>query len=352
MRATEESLIEAGADIPTDTGDGIVAGIGKSTDTGDVTVAGIGKSTDTGDGIVAGIGESTDTGDEIKATERDKGATDAEISYPTDGIGAEPEGNADVFGEGSEISDHGEDGEMLVDGEAADSAEGGETGGEFDPFGAYYADGEEDADGLARNYGEASADGLIDRSGEGADDPSVDGDTPDTDEGCESEDNTESRDGKAAQNGEAEGGDEGADEAPSEGDDAHATDGGEEDDNGVGSAKEGPTEADYERMAADDLALLKSLFPELMPIGHLAEIKGSARYGALRDLGLSPKEAYLATREARPRVNGRAHLTSSVPRGAGTPSGTMTHSELLGMRELFPTLGDNELHRLHKKVNR
>ena len=57
MRATEESLIEAGADIPTDTGDG----------------------------IVAGIGESTDTGDEIKATERDKGATDAEVSNPTDG---------------------------------------------------------------------------------------------------------------------------------------------------------------------------------------------------------------------------------------------------------------------------
>ena len=48
----------------------------------------------------------------------------------------------------------------------------------------------------------------------------------------------------------------------------------------------------------------------------------------------------------------RSHLTSSVPRAAKAPLGTMTKGELKEIRALFNNMDDNEIHRLYKKVTK
>ncbi len=56
--------------------------------------------------------------------------------------------------------------------------------------------------------------------------------------------------------------------------------------------------------------------------------------------------------KSAPAENNRAHLTSSVPRAAKTPAGSLTKGELREIRELFKNLDDNEIQRLYKKVTK
>ena len=111
-----------------------------------------------------------------------------------------------------------------------------------------------------------------------------------------------------------------------------------------------PELRDYALIEAEDVAELRSVFPELSEIESISELSGAERYATLRDLGLTPKEAYLATREVRPRRDSRRHLSSAVPRGAGAPGGGIPRSELEGARGLFPGLGDREIAALYRKV--
>ena len=108
-------------------------------------------------------------------------------------------------------------------------------------------------------------------------------------------------------------------------------------------------ERDYASLAAQDLAELQGEFPELGRVKQIAELDNPLRYGALRDLGLSPREAYLATQK-RKRPDGRAHLTVAMPKGAGSPGGGMSTRQLAEARELFSDLGDSEIRSLYKKV--
>ena len=107
---------------------------------------------------------------------------------------------------------------------------------------------------------------------------------------------------------------------------------------------------DYEKIMREDLLELKSSFSELGGIDSITELPNPMRYAALRDLGLTAKEAYLATSERKAKDN-RSHLSSAVPGGIGAPRCNMTRSELEGARELFPGLRDGELIGLYKKVN-
>ena len=50
--------------------------------------------------------------------------------------------------------------------------------------------------------------------------------------------------------------------------------------------------------------------------------------------------------------NNRSHLTSSVPRAAKAPIGTLTKGELAEIRALFTNLDDAEIQRLYKKVTK
>lgn len=100
-----------------------------------------------------------------------------------------------------------------------------------------------------------------------------------------------------------------------------------------------------------DLAELKSEFPELAGVESLTDVEGATRYGALRDLGLTPAEAYKATRATPPHRNTRSHLSSAVPRMAASPRDCISREELRTMRGVFGDLSDAELNRLYKKVS-
>ena len=107
---------------------------------------------------------------------------------------------------------------------------------------------------------------------------------------------------------------------------------------------------DYERIVESDLNSLSEAFPELSEIRSISELSDPLRYAALRDLGLTPKEAYLATGGRKKRADNRAHLSSSVPRGAEIPRGAMSEKELNMARDIFSDMSDREIRRLYRRV--
>ena len=56
-----------------------------------------------------------------------------------------------------------------------------------------------------------------------------------------------------------------------------------------------PDEVDYASVLTADIEELKATFPELRSMDNISELADPIRFGALRDLGLSAKEAYLAS---------------------------------------------------------
>ena len=101
-----------------------------------------------------------------------------------------------------------------------------------------------------------------------------------------------------------------------------------------------------------ELDALRADFPELAGVGSLSEIDGAIRYGELRELGLSPREAYLATRPRRTLQQSRAHLTSASPASRRAHAPAIPQRELRLARELFDGLSDTEIEALYKRVTR
>ena len=116
--------------------------------------------------------------------------------------------------------------------------------------------------------------------------------------------------------------------------------------------KEAIAAVDYGEIETHDLKELHALFPHLRDKTSILELDNPLRYAALRDLGLSPKEAYLATSEPTQKYDNRSHLRSSVPKSVAAPSDMLSHSELAAARELFSGLSDREIQKLYKKVAR
>ena len=122
---------------------------------------------------------------------------------------------------------------------------------------------------------------------------------------------------------------------------------------GDGSDTDGMAQdTDYDKIAREDLIALKEQFPEVGEITSITELDNPLRYAALRDLGLTPREAYLATQRRKDLYDNRNHLRGSVPRSAGGLGGSMSQSELSAARELFSGLSDRELQRLYKTVTK
>lgn len=107
---------------------------------------------------------------------------------------------------------------------------------------------------------------------------------------------------------------------------------------------------DYDEIIKSDILELRSRFPELSGIEDITDLDNPIRYAELRDLGLAPREAYLATSEKRQKPDTRRHLSSAVPKRAAMPAG-LSQSELSEARELFSGLSDAELNRLARRVN-
>lgn len=123
-----------------------------------------------------------------------------------------------------------------------------------------------------------------------------------------------------------------------------------------GEAPDEGTDAlpDYAATAAEDLVILRREVSELSELSSLSALPDPARYGELRELGLTPTEAFFATagrgRSERRTQESRAHLASSVGRAASTAGARLSAAELLEARDLFPSLSDREIEALYRRA--
>ena len=120
---------------------------------------------------------------------------------------------------------------------------------------------------------------------------------------------------------------------------------------GADTISDNTVATDYEALIESDIMTLKAEFPELASIGDITDLNNPLRYAALRDLGLTPAEAYLATAK-RITKDTRSHLKSAHGRNASGVTGGMSYFELATARELFPGKSDAELQQLYKRVSR
>ena len=100
----------------------------------------------------------------------------------------------------------------------------------------------------------------------------------------------------------------------------------------------------------DDLTLLMADFPELRGLSEIESMRSYERYRALREVGLTPREAYLATTPKTKAPNTRSHLKAAPMHTAHRPTGGMTRTEIEMARRLFDGLSDGEIHKLYRKV--
>ena len=117
---------------------------------------------------------------------------------------------------------------------------------------------------------------------------------------------------------------------------------------------------EFERMAAEDLAGLKAIYPELKDVTSIFDIPNFKRFGELRDKGLNVKEAYsaanpdairtnVATAVSRQNLNEtKAHLKSNVPKKTIDTSLRMPKEDLKSWRQMFPKLSDKEIMKLYR----
>lgn len=110
---------------------------------------------------------------------------------------------------------------------------------------------------------------------------------------------------------------------------------------------EDPT--DYGELLKSDMQELSEEFSKKEAL-RITDLKDPLRYGALRDLGLTPREAYLASGGKKEKLDNRAHLSSSVPRKMSVPFSEIPRSELDTARELFDGMSDSEIRNLYRKV--
>ena len=113
---------------------------------------------------------------------------------------------------------------------------------------------------------------------------------------------------------------------------------------------EAPIE-DTGSILAKDVEDLKLEFPELHELSDIAELDNPTRYAALRDLGLTPREAYLATSSAQKQDN-RSHLRPTPAVNTRRPASSMTMREWQIARSLFENLSDGEIEKLYRKVTK
>ena len=106
---------------------------------------------------------------------------------------------------------------------------------------------------------------------------------------------------------------------------------------------------DYEALVSEDMRILSEELGDGETI-RITDLKNPTRYGALRDLGLTPKEAYLASGGRISRSDNRSHLNSSVPKNMTVAFAEIPRAHLDMARDLFSELSDSEIKALYRKV--
>lgn len=101
-----------------------------------------------------------------------------------------------------------------------------------------------------------------------------------------------------------------------------------------------------EDMKVRDLEELKKSFPELAGLGSTEELQHPEKYQKFRALGLTPKEAFLATGQV---LKPKRSIPSS-PISVSRQRDGIPNRELKFAREIFPGLCDKEIQELYRKV--
>lgn len=119
---------------------------------------------------------------------------------------------------------------------------------------------------------------------------------------------------------------------------------------------------EFEKKMKADLAEVQREFPETKSLKSITEIENFAKFGRLRDIGLSPKEAYAAANADSVRNSvaaatkqqslneTKAHLKSAVPKGSKDEAIVMPKKVLSEWRDLFPNKSDKEIVKLYKET--
>lgn len=116
-----------------------------------------------------------------------------------------------------------------------------------------------------------------------------------------------------------------------------------------GTAEKEDFAPDYEKILGEDMDELSEQFLGEGPI-RITDLKNPLRYGALRDLGLSAREAYLASGGRKEKNDNRSHLFSSVPAKSSSHFCEIPRADLYAAREIFSDMSDAEIRNLYKKV--
>ncbi len=111
-------------------------------------------------------------------------------------------------------------------------------------------------------------------------------------------------------------------------------------------------EVDYAAVLGADIEELKATFPELGGMKNIDELADPVRFGALRDLGLTATEAYLASGGKKRTYDNRTHLVSSVPGGARSAADGISRADLDMARDIFGSMSESEIQRLYRKVTK
>ncbi len=110
------------------------------------------------------------------------------------------------------------------------------------------------------------------------------------------------------------------------------------------------SDVDYAAVLSADIDELKASFAELGTMQSIDELADPVRFGALRDLGLTAKEAYLASGGKKRTYDNRTHLFSSVPASARSAVAGISRQELDMAKSIFDGMSDSEIQKLYRKV--
>lgn len=122
--------------------------------------------------------------------------------------------------------------------------------------------------------------------------------------------------------------------------------------------------ADFEALAAKDLAELQEYYPETKAYKNIKDMPPDVlkEFAANRNLGLSAKKAYAAANvdgirnsaaEAGKRKatnQSKAHLQSSNPKGGAKTGTYISAKEMNAWRDMFPNKSDKEIIAIYKKT--
>jgi hypothetical protein len=122
------------------------------------------------------------------------------------------------------------------------------------------------------------------------------------------------------------------------------------------------SQADFEAVAAADLAALQATFPETKNYKHIKDMPKEilAEFAKNRDLGLPAVKAYAAANvdgirastvaSVKAEKSGKEHLQSAAPKGAKSTAIKMSRNELNEWRGLFPGMSDRDIVALYRKT--